>query len=258
MWTATIVLPEKFYLKNNLDRLFRFYSKSHPDKKERLIAHLFAGTETLEIDSSRSRQGYDSDAIFERQGDGAASGGGDNEWYSYAPELDKPQQRVTVVLKGGRRFAPKIVLDTWTDSIGPQEVRLRSYELAHIEPKGFYYTFEAKTSGNADWEGIMTLRLEEKVPLQTKQLHTVNDRVAYFSLGWMYAVTIDGGNTWSVWDAQTDIAENSCSNCYQIQNVQINADGTGIMDLNLSAQQDRSVRELRTKDYGKHWAMGQN
>jgi hypothetical protein len=26
-------------------------------------------------------------AVFRRQGDGAASGGGDNEWYSYAPDL---------------------------------------------------------------------------------------------------------------------------------------------------------------------------
>lgn len=266
MWTAVIILPEQYFDREHLEKLFRFYSKQHPNKQERLIVDVFADARKVEVSSAPPRpltskssstergargkdlREYDGDARFERQGDGAASGGGDNEWYTYAPDLSKPEQRKTVVLKGGRKFGPKNVLETWTGLVGTSEIRLRSYELGNVEPKGVYYTFEARVSDSEDWAGIMTLRLNERIPLPTEHLRVVNDQVTYFFLGWVYTVTTDAGKTWVVWDG-----ENETSDSGIIENVSLGTDGVGRITYRVSHQGSPSVRRFSTRDFGRLW-----
>lgn len=255
-WTALILLPEHHYTRENLSSLFRFYSKRHPNKQERLIVNVSvsAGAKELKAHPVRptptTSKSPQPDASFYRQGDGAASGGGDNEWYTYAPDLNKPDERKAVVLKGGRGLGPKRVLETWVGSVGSSEIRLRSYELDHVEPKGVYYTFDNGGSDYDDRGGIMTIRLDQRIPLSTERVRVVNEHVTYFFLGWKYAVTLDEGRAWAVWDGEDD-----ASMCGHIEEVSVSPDGVGRMAYRLADGRAGLVRRFHTRDFGQHWIL---
>ncbi|MBP6823598.1 MAG: hypothetical protein KA368_18760, partial [Acidobacteria bacterium] len=85
----------------------------------------------------------------------------------------------------------------------------------------------------------------------------VNDQIAFGFMGWMYAVTTDGGKSWSVWNAQKDLLNWECCNYRLIKRVSINADGQGTMTLNVIDPSRGEVPELQTKDYGRHWARAE-
>ena len=79
----------------------------------------------------------------------------------------------------------------------------------------------------------------------------VGEQVGYLFMGWVYAVTTDGGRTWSVWDASKELPQWR-TNYRLIEDVTLGADGTGKMLLNpLEPQPSRP--ELVTDDFGRHW-----
>src|ERR1043165_2671024 len=97
---------------------------------------------------------------------------------------------------------------------------------------GAYYVFQSAPVGSNNWHEIMTFHHGDPVPIPREQVHFVNDRVGYIFMGWMYAVTTDGGATWSVWNAQNDLSHWQCCNYRLIKDVHLESDGTGIMTLN--------------------------
>jgi hypothetical protein len=121
MWQIRVMLPKQNYSKDRLESLFRYFSDKHSNTEERL--HVEVYTEIMNLESGpgipedvsfpsnkdNASKPQDHlvrwDAIFYRQGDGAASGGGDNEWYLYKPDLDNPSEIRSVVLKGRDPFA---------------------------------------------------------------------------------------------------------------------------------------------------------
>jgi hypothetical protein len=96
-----VILPRRYYSKENLERLWQYYCEKYPDKKDKLDVRVYAKRESGEPDSTTD-PGYD--ANFSRQGEGAAAYGGDDEFYSYRPNLDKPNETVNVQLKGRYPF----------------------------------------------------------------------------------------------------------------------------------------------------------
>ena len=72
-------------------------------------------------------------------------------------------------------------------------------------------------------------------------------------MGWMYAVTMDGGNTWPVWDATKDVADWQWSKYGLIKDVRIEADGTGNMLLKPIADPNSKAPAFVTRDFGRHW-----
>jgi ankyrin repeat protein len=96
-----IALQKQYYSKENLERLWRYYCEKYPDKKDKLDLRVYverAGTDS----KSEKERGFD--ANFNRQGEGALARGGDNEFYSYRPDIDKPDQTENVQLKGKYPF----------------------------------------------------------------------------------------------------------------------------------------------------------
>jgi hypothetical protein len=67
-------------------------------------------------------------------------------------------------------------------------------------------------------------------------------------MGNKFAVTTDGGMTWSVWDAVKNLPD-----CADIKDVQIEPSGDGIMQLLSFTKQ--KVPVLRSKDFGKSWGV---
>ena len=146
------------------------------------------------------------------------------------------------------------VTDSWETS--NQAFKLRVEQRA--EENGFlpgaYYVFQSAPAGSNTWREVMTFRHDDPVPIPRDQVRFINDRVGYVFMGWMSAVTTDGGATWSVWSADKDLPNWKCCNYGLVKNMHLEPDGTGVMILNPISQSRGEVPELRTKDYGRQWA----
>jgi hypothetical protein len=92
-------------------------------------------------------------------------------------------------------------------------------------------------------------------PIARDQVRFVNAQVGYAFMGWMYAVTTDGGRNWSVWNAEKDLPKWDCCNYRLISAVNIDVNGSGTMILNPIPQRQGEVRQLHTKDFGHHWNL---
>ncbi len=145
------------------------------------------------------------------------------------------------------------VTESWETSNQTFKLRVdRRAEQNSFVP-GAYYVFRSAPSGSDSWREIMIFRHDDPVAIPHEQVRFVNDRVGYVFMGWMSAVTADGGANWSIWSADKDLPNWQCCNYRLIKDVRLESDGTGIMVLNPISQGRGEVPELRTKDYGRHW-----
>jgi hypothetical protein len=144
------------------------------------------------------------------------------------------------------------IIETWETKNDTFRIRATAYDEkgTHPAPGGGYYLFESSPSGVDRWQKIMTFRHDDPVPIPRNQVRFVNQQVAYLFMGWLYAVTVDGGQSWSVWDASKNNHLSKSYNYDMIREVNISPDGSGKMDLNLTGNKRE---ELSTKDYGAHW-----
>ena len=152
---------------------------------------------------------------------------------------------------------PGDVIETWQTSNQSFQVQI----VARNEKYGFlgggYYTFRSMPFGSEDWVEIMTFRHDDPVAIPKDQVHFVNDQIAFGFMGWMYAVTTDGGKSWSVWDARKDLLNWKCCNYGLIEQVNVHPEGQGTMIISVIDRGRGEVPLLQTKDYGRHWAKAE-
>ena len=264
---ATVFISIKHYSMENLSKLFRWYMKKYPKREEPLKVDVYLNDSTFDKESSIGEKEKLPVASFFRE-----RGTGEyydiiNAWYYYDPDpksfsntdfLERLDRQKLVVLFGGNRLQPKKVVETWENSNHPMKIKVTCYEMAseHISPKGFYYNFDfcpVKTAPNNNCSTFMIFRQDKLIPIPKSQVRLLNDQVAYAFMGWLYAVTIDGGKSWSTWDAEVSLANWQCCDSTLIQEVKITLDGLGIMTLNPNPNNQQEVISLRTQDYGKTW-----
>ena len=144
------------------------------------------------------------------------------------------------------------VIEKWETSNDALRIRVTASNEKGTAPApgGGYYVFESSPLGVDRWQEIMTFRHDDPVPIPRNQVRFVTRQVAYIFMGWLYAVTIDGGQSWSVWDASKNDQLSKSYNYDMIREVNISPDGSGKMTLNLTGNKRE---ELSTKDYGSHW-----
>lgn len=145
------------------------------------------------------------------------------------------------------------VLEQWQSDNKPFKIRVTAYEEKGANVNGAYYLFEAASAGSDHWREIMTVRHDDQPKIPADQVRYVNYDIGYVFMGWMYAVTTDAGNSWSVWSAEKDLSDWQCCNYKLISDVTIGSDGRGVMRLNPIEGRRGEVAELRTNDYGRHW-----
>ncbi|HLL72022.1 MAG TPA: hypothetical protein VK363_11345 [Pyrinomonadaceae bacterium] len=147
------------------------------------------------------------------------------------------------------------VIETWETQHGSVKVRVenRAENIAWLP--GAYYVFQSSLPGSNSWREIMTFRHDDPGRIPRENVRFVNEQLGYVFMGWMFAVTTDGGSTWSVWDAEKDLPNWDCCNYGLIKDVRIEADGRGVMILDSSPQRRGEVPELRTNDFGQHWSQ---
>ncbi|HMG72320.1 MAG TPA: hypothetical protein VK582_02375 [Pyrinomonadaceae bacterium] len=153
-------------------------------------------------------------------------------------------------------FFPKpseTILETSEFQRGERKIVVTAYAEKNSFVPGAYYSFEA-IDGSNHRVPIMTFRHDDPVPINKKGVVFLNGDIAYVFMGWMYAVTTDGGSSWQVWSADKDLPGWKCCNYDLIEDVHLASDGTGRMRLNPIPQRQGEVPELQTKDYGRHWS----
>jgi len=115
---------------------------------------------------------------------------------------------------------------------------------------GAFYVLECQTGSGSSWREIATFRHDDQITIPRDQLRAVNADVAYFYIGWIYAVTSDGGKSWVVWDAENDLPGWQPADYRFITGVELQPDGKGTMRVStLRFPYDRLV----TDDFGKTW-----
>ena len=142
------------------------------------------------------------------------------------------------------------VIDQWDTTDGNIDIRVKAYA-EHgwgPAPLGAYYVFESARHGSNNWQEIMTFRHDDPVPIPRDQIRFVNDTTAFVFMGWMYSVTTNGGNSWTVWSASDVGLE---VNYKLIETVDLKPDGEGLMKLDIC--RGNKVHELTTTDFGRHW-----
>ena len=147
------------------------------------------------------------------------------------------------------------LIKQWETANKTFKIRVSEYGEKSWGPSGAYYVFESAPLNSDDWQEIMTFRQDDQVGIPKDQVRFVNDQIGFIFMGWMCAVTKDGGGSWSIWDAAKDLPDWQCCNHGLIGNISIESNGTGVMMLNPIAQRRGEVAELRTEDYGQHWAV---
>lgn len=261
---ATIILSKEHFSRENLERLFLWYSENHPNRQERLTVQVF--TDPKKIQPSGIVIGYNNtpatekesteratlaDATFFRTLPSASShNAGENEFFVYDPTMSGSGGQRRVVLKGIDSFAIKRNLEVWGPQGKNDTLRISAYELPTVEPSRIYYSLESRES-NSEWETIMTSQQDGALRIPRDQLRFLNNRIAYAFIGSLFAVTLDGGVEWTVWDSERDIPCNDRWAKSVITEVLMQETGNGIMKVSFLGQ-SRSL-DLATTDFGAHW-----
>ena len=264
---AIITTPAKYFSESNIATLSRWYSSRYPDKSESLSAYVYAQEdflenkqyiESLHFDLSQKAtyqlpNKYLITAYFQRNQMDHITDGEVTEYYSYRPQ-SQPDGKL-VIVRGSLRTRRRELMDSLEMQRHIFKVRGVSYRLPGVTPEGVYHSFEVYSTELGWWQGIISLRLDEPVSLKHNQISFVSNDICFVFVGWKYAVTTDGGKTWTKWDAEDQFINTSCCHSNLIKNVQILPNGEGVMYLN---SEQSTYSALYTKDYGKHWEINRN
>lgn len=170
------------------------------------------------------------------------------------------QIAASLVFLGGVLYfllAPKRgeIIERWQSGNDAFKIRVTAYSETPSLPGlgGAYYVFESANVGSDNWGEVFTFRHDTPVEIPREHVRLVSGQVGYTFMGWMYAVTTDGGASWSVWDARKDLPHWECCNYNLIKEVDVAPSGAGTMILNPLPTRRGEVPSLHTEDFGRHW-----
>lgn len=130
-------------------------------------------------------------------------------------------------------------------------IRATAFSETNSLVPGAYYVFEATDHRGTSRE-ILNFRNDDPADIRHDSIAFVDEKTAYIFFGWMYAVTLDSGKTWSIWDGSRELPEWKCCNYSLIKGVTLNRDGQG--EMRLSAADGEVAGKLKTEDFGQTWA----
>ncbi len=66
---------------------------------------------------------------------------------------------------------------------------------------GAYYIYKSKPENSDNWQTIFIERHDDPNPVSTNSVRFIDSKTAYVFFGSKFAVTLDGGENWAIWDA---------------------------------------------------------
>jgi len=148
------------------------------------------------------------------------------------------------------------VIEEFSKTFVSCSLRVRVYKELGAFPvlPGCYYVFEVRLKEEERWRRIMVFRHDDHIPIPKGQIRTIG-KVIYFFIGWMFAVSLDGGRSWHVKNMLEELAKlgyDEQQNYKLIKNVVISSSGTGKMILSPIR---RVPDVLVTRDFGISWRV---
>jgi photosystem II stability/assembly factor-like uncharacterized protein len=99
----------------------------------------------------------------------------------------------------------------------------------------------------------MMVELNDDRPIPKDQVQFINNQIGYVYMNSFYAVTTNGGQTWSVWNAVEALPGWNKSYLY-IQDVDISPSGKGTLKL-LPFTSGQAGPTLHTDNHGQQWSL---
>ncbi|MDQ3633121.1 MAG: hypothetical protein M3405_01230 [Acidobacteriota bacterium] len=144
------------------------------------------------------------------------------------------------------------IVQTYTKNINDNYlIRVNGYAGKGLASGMGFYTYESINKKSNSETEIFTFIFDGIIYIKKENIIIKNENLAYFWMSWKFAVTDDGGKTWSVWNGK-DYDEFD-SNYGLIEKVEIDENGNGKMFFNQRAIERKGISFLITKDFGKTW-----
>lgn len=89
--------------------------------------------------------------------------------------------------------------ETWETANNVFKVRVTAYQEANVYLPGAYFACESAPIGSNEWREFKVFRVDDPNPIPRKLFSFVSDQVAYIYMANDFVVTVDGGQSWSVW-----------------------------------------------------------
>jgi hypothetical protein len=147
------------------------------------------------------------------------------------------------------------VLEEWETHNAKFKVRVqRRADLYGI--MSYWYVFQSAQKDSTRWREITRHLYDEPDALPKKQIRFVTKDVGYLFFQLKYAVTVDSGNTWTVFDFGNNPSFKPEDLDYsRIADVEIQPEGTGKLTMfKYDITHGRSTLFF-TYDYGQHWVL---
>lgn len=132
------------------------------------------------------------------------------------------------------------------------EIQVTSNSRVFLLNAGPVYKFRSRLLRTTRWNEILSFEHDDLIAIEDKWVHFVNDEIAFVYIAWMYAVTTDRGQNWSVWGAHRFRQIEAEIGYNLIKTVTLNSDGTGKMKMGFVAPSGFE-QILVTSDYGRSW-----
>jgi len=149
------------------------------------------------------------------------------------------------------------VIESWETANNTFRVRVTVYgegNSQQVYQNGAHYTFASAPAGSDHWVEFFVPYLTRREPIARDHIRFVNDNVGYVFWKQWYLVTTNSGRTWTSWNSPKYLSNPADVQCCEIENVNISADGKGLMEVHAPNGQGKTMIELVTQDYGQHWA----
>jgi hypothetical protein len=145
------------------------------------------------------------------------------------------------------------VLQEWETHNSKFKIRVqRRHDLYGLMT--YWYVFQCAENGSIVWHEVMRQLHGEPVALPKDQIRFVSENVAFIFFQLKYAVTVDGGKTWAVFDFGNNASFKPEQLDYsRIADVDMRADGVGTLTMFRYDSRKGTAPLFITSDYGKHW-----
>lgn len=144
---------------------------------------------------------------------------------------------------------PERLIGFWKVERAGNIIQVSVYPEINPWNSGSFYVYEAIDRSGINTE-IMSFRHDDIQPIDANSIRFVTESTAYVFNGWKFAVTVNGGKDWTIWDAEASLQGWRCCNYYLIKTVELDERGIGKMYLNSN---NKEIGILHTNDFGRTW-----
>ena len=162
------------------------------------------------------------------------------------------------IASSGCEPRPGRLREQWERANETLRVRVEVFDegnRAHMFAPGCHLAFSSAPTGSSRWRQFGHAYFSQCDQDVKDRVRLVNARVAYVSLQWWYAVTVDGGARWSTWDVAAHLPGKVFYNPRLIETVSIEPDGSGRMALNPDGTVGKMPLTLVTSNFGIDWVV---